>query len=751
VPASPTVFETNQYRDLSVTTGKLANSVLSADSTGRGKMQDGFFSADSVGRGKFSAGFVDNTLLGAGSVNYAKVDLTAGNSNVWSFGTNVAQCSTSPSTDYALANKAYVDAVASGMGPYKAAVRAATTMALMFNSTGNVYNNGTNGVGATITADSNRVLEMIDGVLLQVGERVLIKNEDHLGPNTPPKNLMNGIYTVTNLGQADPSGHPWILTRATDCDQNSEVKSAIYMFITEGLTLQDTGWLLSTTGTIDVGATDLGFVQFSRAGVISAGNGLQDSLGVFSVKNNDSSIGVSSSGVLVNCAAQGGLWVNSGLSIQLSMTSPALTLTSGLEVLLDSTTTTSSGLAKTSNGLRVKASDGSLGYAATDGGLYVKLDATTAASSGLQTIGTYGLSLKLSDTSLAFAGSNAGVKVNLASNPGLTISSGLLVQLDHTSVLSSGLQLTSNGLHVKLADTSLFLNSFDAGLSVNLADASLVVNSGLALQLDATTAASSGLQTTALRGVSLKLADTSLALAGSNAGVKVNLASTPGLTVNSGVAVLLDATTTASSGLALTSNGLRVKAGTSSALTYLGSDAGLAVALDTNTKPSSGLQITTSYGLSVKVADTSLALGASSDTGIAVNIASGAALGVNSGLYVKTDNSTTDVSGGNVIVKNAGITYAKLASGVTTRLGLDRVTKAVGNSTDVDFDLYAADVDGTETGLLVFKGGALQNLVDDYTFSQTGGTGGVSKVTFNTAPGSGTNLKFIYRRTGDTK
>jgi hypothetical protein len=44
--------------DGSVTTPKLADGVLSADSAGRGKMADGFLSADATGRGKMADGFL---------------------------------------------------------------------------------------------------------------------------------------------------------------------------------------------------------------------------------------------------------------------------------------------------------------------------------------------------------------------------------------------------------------------------------------------------------------------------------------------------------------------------------------------------------------------------------------------------------------------------------------------------------------------------------------------------------------------
>lgn len=62
--------------DGSIATVKLADGILSADSTGRAKMADSFltlakisagiFTADSAGRGKFASGFVDSSLCSSG-------------------------------------------------------------------------------------------------------------------------------------------------------------------------------------------------------------------------------------------------------------------------------------------------------------------------------------------------------------------------------------------------------------------------------------------------------------------------------------------------------------------------------------------------------------------------------------------------------------------------------------------------------------------------------------------------------------
>lgn len=71
------------------------------------------------------------------------------------------------------ATKYYVDTVAQGLDP-KQSVRAGTTTAL---GTAIFYDNGTGGVGATITSTTNVTINPIDGVTLVAADRFLVKNE----------------------------------------------------------------------------------------------------------------------------------------------------------------------------------------------------------------------------------------------------------------------------------------------------------------------------------------------------------------------------------------------------------------------------------------------------------------------------------------------------------------------------------------------------------------------------------------------
>ena len=135
------------------------------------------------------------------------------------------------------ATKAYVDATKQGLD-VKDSVRAATT------APGNLATDFANG-------------QIIDNVTLATGNRILIKNQ---GTGSE-----NGIYVV------NASGAP---SRAADADSSADVTAGMFVFVAEGDTNADSGWVLTTNDPITLGSTSLTFAQFSGAGQIAAGAGL---------------------------------------------------------------------------------------------------------------------------------------------------------------------------------------------------------------------------------------------------------------------------------------------------------------------------------------------------------------------------------------------------------------------------------------------------------------------------------------------
>lgn len=140
-----------------------------------------------------------------------------------------------PTADSDAATKAYVDATKQGLD-VKESVHAATTANITLSGT-----------------------QTIDGVALVAGDRVLVKNQTTASAN--------GIYVVASGA--------W--TRADDFDTSGKVTPGAFTFVEEGTTQADSGWVLTTDGTITLGTTGLAFTQFSGAGQIIAGAGLTKS------------------------------------------------------------------------------------------------------------------------------------------------------------------------------------------------------------------------------------------------------------------------------------------------------------------------------------------------------------------------------------------------------------------------------------------------------------------------------------------
>lgn len=132
---------------------------------------------------------------------------------------------------------------------YKTAANYATAAILAGTP---VYNNGTAGVGATLTEVGTGALT-VDGQSPSVGQRILVKNQ--------ADQTQNGVYTVTATGSGIVS---YVLTRATDFDTSNEVYAGVTVPVLAGGTANgDTQWTQSTTGTITIGSSNIAFLETS--------------------------------------------------------------------------------------------------------------------------------------------------------------------------------------------------------------------------------------------------------------------------------------------------------------------------------------------------------------------------------------------------------------------------------------------------------------------------------------------------------
>jgi hypothetical protein len=158
-----------------------------------------------------------------------------------------------PTADADAATKAYVDAIKQGLD-VKDSVRLATTANISLNG----------------------LLE-VDGVQTVVGDRVLVKNQDDAEDN--------GIYVVVD--------GDW--TRSIDANTDTKVTSGMYVFVEEGTSNADAGFVLSTVNPIVLGTTELVFTQFSGAGQLTAGTGLSKSGNTVNVNVDGTTIEVNGS------------------------------------------------------------------------------------------------------------------------------------------------------------------------------------------------------------------------------------------------------------------------------------------------------------------------------------------------------------------------------------------------------------------------------------------------------------------------
>jgi hypothetical protein len=168
-----------------------------------------------------------------------------------------------PTTNLQVATKQYVDTQTSAGIHYHEPVRVESPINL--NAT---YNNGTAGVGATLTNAGTQAALVVDGVTLIVADRVLIYQQ------TNP--VQNGIYVVTSVGSGSTN---WVLTRSSDADtyvnaSPDGLSEGSTVFVQQGTTGAGTTYTCNTTGTIVFGTTAITFVEISSAQIYSAGTGL---------------------------------------------------------------------------------------------------------------------------------------------------------------------------------------------------------------------------------------------------------------------------------------------------------------------------------------------------------------------------------------------------------------------------------------------------------------------------------------------
>lgn len=178
-------------------------------------------------------------------------------------GTNKITGLGDPVANQDAATKTYVDTIAAAGLHYHDAVRVEVEGNLTVT-----YDNGTDGVGATLTNAGAQTALVIDGVTMVAADRVLVYEQTDQS--------QNGVYTVTDIGSGSTN---WVLTRATDADSYSASdKDALgegdAFFVSEGTAGAGELYVMNATGAITFGTTNITFTQISSSQIYSASTGL---------------------------------------------------------------------------------------------------------------------------------------------------------------------------------------------------------------------------------------------------------------------------------------------------------------------------------------------------------------------------------------------------------------------------------------------------------------------------------------------
>jgi hypothetical protein len=223
-----------------------------------------------------------NTLTNIANASLTNSQITLGTTNIALGGTSLTPAgltsvtvTQNPVAALDLATKQYVDTLVSSGITYHAPVKYEVPSGNL-NAT---YNNGTAGVGATLTNAGALVAFTPDGVVASVADRILIYNQTN--------QAQNGVYVVTTVGDGSTA---WVLTRASDADtyalkSPNSLGEGDAFFITSGNTGAGETYVCNTVGVITFGTTAITFVQISATQIYSAGTGLTLTGTQFSISN----------------------------------------------------------------------------------------------------------------------------------------------------------------------------------------------------------------------------------------------------------------------------------------------------------------------------------------------------------------------------------------------------------------------------------------------------------------------------------
>lgn len=206
---------------------------------------------------------IPNAALTNNTVTLGTTSVALGATSLTLAGLTSVTLTQDPVSNLQVATKQYVDTQTSAGIHFHQPVRVESPTNLSVT-----YNNGSSGVGATLTNAGTQAALVLDGVTLSVGNRVLIYAQT--------TQTQNGIYVVTSVGSGSTN---WVLTRSSDANtyvsaSPNGLSEGSTVFVQEGTTGAGETYTCNTVGTITFGTTAITFAQISSAQIYSAGTGL---------------------------------------------------------------------------------------------------------------------------------------------------------------------------------------------------------------------------------------------------------------------------------------------------------------------------------------------------------------------------------------------------------------------------------------------------------------------------------------------
>lgn len=170
-----------------------------------------------------------------------------------------------PTLDLHATNKAYVDSVAKNLHP-RLSVRV-----LIKEPLAAIYNNGTNGIDATLTGTNIGTLSS-DDILLNVNDRVLVASSDN--------SYVNGPYIVIR----NNASSTFLLKRTNENNESNEIPGSLF-YIEEGTNYKKTSWtcIVNNTDTFTIGVDNINVTQSGAMTNYIVGNGLLLDGNLFSI------------------------------------------------------------------------------------------------------------------------------------------------------------------------------------------------------------------------------------------------------------------------------------------------------------------------------------------------------------------------------------------------------------------------------------------------------------------------------------